>query len=198
MKQAKYYDEQKKQWIPFAIDGRTPVKGTDYFTEQDKAEMNQQVMASLNHKFSEIEGRLTGLETEGKYELIEKFELIETMDFSRTLEPDGTPYAFKSLKIIFKFGDENIPKNIYIQNKENKTVNFAYFYANAKQAIMRTSIQNGVSENLNLFSSSIGEMLNNILVPFKDEIVNINKITKIFSYGKVPAGSIVEIYAVRA
>ena len=49
----KYYDQATNKWSyvgtsgPAGQDGYTPVKGTDYFTEEDKAELVEMVLAAL-------------------------------------------------------------------------------------------------------------------------------------------------------
>lgn len=59
---------------------------------QNQASRNTLDIEGINEKLSTIQA-------EGKYELIETIEVTEDMVISRTEEPDGTPYSFSAMFI---------------------------------------------------------------------------------------------------
>ena len=92
--------------VPYGEEGKTPVKGVDYWTEEDKAEI------------------ISELPSGGVYELIETIETTEAMTIDRTNEPDGTAYNFKAMFIRINStatsaSDTSI--NIYTRGKQGGT-----------------------------------------------------------------------------
>lgn len=109
--------------------GYTPVRGTDYWTEADKAEIvedltEQTAPVSYNPQNLTEPEKAQARENIGAadgnvYELIETITVTEAMSIKRSQEPDGTPYKFKGLWVFFRSNaNEQAAINLYIYNSD--------------------------------------------------------------------------------
>lgn len=155
----------------------------------------------------QMDGEVLGVKPESEYELIETITLAEeTSIIERTVEPDGTPYHFKRLHIIFVNEPSIDVSGIINCWYERDQYGFLLTVSSAvdkykKYGQFEAYIQNGVAKGFAVVCSYAPAEIMNCYLPAR---ARINKFMDAFEYIKmvftVPAaaGSVYEIWGVRA
>lgn len=148
------------------------------------------------------------------YELVEEFDLSEASTFARTVEPDGTPFAFIDvITQIIAPANISLTNGQFFAQAKNIAGNFVTVgrgYMSAKSSgigsigyLQRTHIRHGYwesewcdwKENLTVLNFDFADVYNYWLKYKESEYKAINKI---YETTVLPAGTHIRIFGVRA
>ena len=142
---------------------------------------------------------------EGVYELIEEFTAEADAPMEKTAEPDGTPYNFKAIAMTFHFPprESSINTNSVRAVINGRTFQFGYMsststgnvYGHAEAFISRGYWESVYFRSDGSQYAYTNPYVNGYEYKFK---VPAGPVSKISTTGDIPAGTIVQIWAVRA
>lgn len=143
----------------------------------------------------------------GEYELIEEFTLAEAVDnILRVMEPDGTMYnlenAFLSVYVPIQ-DDGYIPGVIWVYFRNRKNFNAGRLYINRSDSYKKATYMRAEQRTSNgIWLNSMGEFGLENMASSRMSVYNVkaenSNITGINIICSLPAGTIIQIYGVRA
>ena len=108
-------------------DGDTPVRGVDYFTPEDVADIVADTKAQI--------------EAGERYEKIESIETTEEVnEIKRTLEPDGTAYAFKRITANIYCPKADAAASMYVWNGSGVQIGYVSSAVNTGERYSRVTV----------------------------------------------------------
>ncbi len=187
-----YLNGQKILLGSNVITGNLPIDQT-YSPESENAQSGKAVAQALN----------TVGGAEQSYELIEKItttEEVKSINFSK--EPDGTPYNFKKLYVIFNIPQAPVTGAIDIKISAVNCGRFANAINQSWNAASTAEFifYEGVSKIRTFYCQHTNSYGNVATVQSSEPTIAVNKITELQLDGAVnfPIGTTITIYGVRA
>ena len=173
-------------------DGYTPVRGTDYWTDADKAEIIGEAKSALLDS----------------YELIEEITIgEETNAITRTEESDGKAYDFKSVLVLYDVPAQTSAKTLYIRCESGgEPIAYAGINIQSRNYTSRAFLlcQNNISFAMTVYSASnvaYASSGGTDYLKFNNPTIGIMPIKKvwltIYSSQVFKVGEKIYIYAVR-